>query len=136
MTSPLRIAYQGLLRLHPYDFRAEFGDEMLWIFDEESRRGKAARLLFDGLRSTVIQNVRSREQQLEPAGPIYIEIDSSLPSERFAQASLVTICCVLSISLFMSMVVPKVAAPISKLLFTRIRIFSSVTVPPPTKAQP
>lgn len=29
-----RAVYLGLLWLHPPSFRAQFGDEMLWIFDE------------------------------------------------------------------------------------------------------
>jgi hypothetical protein len=131
----LLLAYRAILRLHPHDFRAEFGDEMLWIFDEESRRGTAILLLFDGLRSIVIQNVRPRLREPETVGPYYHEIDSSLPSERFAQAWLVTICGLLSISLFVSMVAPKVAVPISGLLFTHIKIFSSVSAPP-AKIQP
>jgi hypothetical protein len=122
----LRIAYRAILHLHPRDFRIEFGDEMLWIFDEESRHGAAAHLLFDGVRSIVVQNVRPRIQQAEAAGPYYREVDSSLPAERFAQASLVVLCCSLSLSLFLSMVVPKVSVPISGLLYTHIKILSSI----------
>ena len=122
----VRIAYRAILCLHPRDFRAEFGDEMLWIFDEESRRGAALRLLLDGLRSIVIQNIRPRFQQTETAGAIYREIDSSLPPERFALAALVALCCCLSLSLFLSMVVPKVSVPINGLLYTRIKILSSI----------
>jgi len=122
-----RIAYRAILRLHPHGFRAEFGDEMLWIFDEESRHDGSPRLLLDGVRSIVIQNGRSRiQQQPETAGPIYCEIDSSLPSERFAQATLVTLCGFLSITLFMSMVVPKVSVSISGLLYTPIKLLSSI----------
>lgn len=83
-----------------------------------------------------MQNIRPRPKQVEAAGSIYIELDSSLPAERFAQASLVTMCCVLSISLFVSMVAPKVAAPISGLLFTRINIFSSIPVPVAHRVHP
>lgn len=122
----LRTAYRAILHLHPQAFRAEFGEEMLWIFEEESRTGAVPRLLLDGMRSIVVQNVRPRmKQQVETAGPIYREIDSSLPAERFAQAALVTLCCSLSLALFMSMVVPRVAVPISGLLYTHIKILSS-----------
>jgi hypothetical protein len=31
-----RALYAGLVWLHPRSFRAEFGDEMLWIFDESA----------------------------------------------------------------------------------------------------
>ncbi len=34
-----RALYAGLLWLHPPRFRAEFGDEMLWIFDETLAEG-------------------------------------------------------------------------------------------------
>jgi hypothetical protein len=133
----LRLAYRAILRLHPHAFRIEFGDEMLWIFDEESHHRNATPLLADGLRSIVVQHtMRSGEQQqAEAAGPYYCEIDSSLPAERFAQASLVVLCCSLSLSLFLSMVVPRVAAPMRGLLFTQIRIFPSVPAPP-AKIQP
>jgi hypothetical protein len=110
MSSPLRIAYRAILRLHPVGFRAEFGDEMLWIFDEESRRGAALPLLGDGLRSIVKQNLRPRLQQVEIAGPYYKEIDSSLPSERFVLAVVTFLFCFISITLFMSMIVPVVVS--------------------------
>jgi hypothetical protein len=122
----LRTAYLVILQLHPQAFRAEFGDEMLWIFEEESRNGAAPRLLLDGLRSIVTQNVRPRIRQVETAGPIYREIDSSLPAERFAQATLVALCCSLSLSLFLSMVVPRVSVAVNGLLYTRVKILSAL----------
>jgi hypothetical protein len=45
-----RSLYRGLVRLHPRAFRSEFGDEMLWIFDEASASG-ASSLITDGLIS-------------------------------------------------------------------------------------
>jgi hypothetical protein len=99
---------------------------MLWIFEEESRNGAAPRLLLDGLRSIVTQNVRPRIRQVETAGPIYREIDSSLPAERFAQATLVALCCSLSLSLFLSMVVPRVSVAVNGLLYTRVKILSAL----------
>jgi hypothetical protein len=121
MTRPLRIAYCAILRLHPVGFRAEFGDEMLWIFDEESQRGAALPLLWDGLRSIVVQGFRPRVQQHEAVGPIYIELDSSLPSERFAQIALTAIFCVLSMTFFLSMLVPGAAIPFGSSLYAHIR---------------
>ena len=50
----LHIAF--LLRLHPASFQHDFGDEMLWIFDEEP--GAAAYLLFDGALSLLRQRCR------------------------------------------------------------------------------
>jgi hypothetical protein len=124
-----RLAYRAILCLHPYAFRAEFGDEMLWIFEEEARNGSAPRLLLDGLLSIVIQNTKPRIQQVEAEGPYYREIDSTIPAERFAQAGLVVLCCSLSLSLFLSMVVPRVAFPVSHLLYHRIGIFSMPSTP-------
>jgi hypothetical protein len=37
-----RALYQGLVWLHPPAFRAEFGGEMQWIFDEVSDQASAA----------------------------------------------------------------------------------------------
>jgi hypothetical protein len=136
MRSPLRLAYRTILCLHPRAFREEFGDEMLWIFDEESRHGHAGAVLLDGLRSILVQGVRPRPQQVEAAGSIYIELESSLPAERFAQAALVAICCCLSLTLFLSMLVPSVAAPIGGLLYTRIKMLSSIPVPVAHRVHP
>jgi hypothetical protein len=126
MRPVLSSTYRIILRLHPQPFRAEFGNEMLWIFEEESRNGSSLRLLLDGLCSIVVQNVRPRIQQAEAVGPIYREIDSSLPAERFAQATLVTLCCSLSLAAFLSMVVPRISAPVNDLLYTHIQLFSSI----------
>jgi hypothetical protein len=133
MTSPLRIAYRAILHLHPVGFRAEFGDEMLWIFDEESSQGRALHVLLDGLRSIVVQSLRPQTTQIEAAGPIYTEIDSSLPSERFAQATLVTLFCSLSLTFFVSMVVPRVAIPLSHMIYTHIRLLAATPAPQPPR---
>ena len=37
----IRALYFGLIWLHPPGFREEFGDEMLWIFDENPRESLA-----------------------------------------------------------------------------------------------
>ena len=133
MRSLFRLAYRVILHLHPQDFRAEFGNEMLWIFDqqmqqEESRSATVAlRLVLDGMLSILIQNVRPRIQpQVEAAGPIYREVDSAIPAERYAQATLVILCCSLSLTLFLSMVVPRVSVSVKGLLYTPIKFLSSV----------
>jgi hypothetical protein len=139
MNQLLRILYRVAIRMHPVAFRAEFGDEMLWIFDqqlrdEESPNGAAARLLFDGVRSIVIQNAKPRIHQTETVVPYYREIDSSIPAFRFTQAGLIIVSCIFcifSLSLFLSMVVPKVTVPDRDWLFTRIKIFSFVPTPGP-----
>jgi hypothetical protein len=53
-----RLAYRFLLRLHPASFQHDFGDEMLWIFDEQP--GAATYLLFDGAVSLLRQRCRLR----------------------------------------------------------------------------
>lgn len=122
-----RLAYRAIIYLHPRDFREEFGAEMLWIFDEESRHGTALpRLVLDGICSIAIQNVKPRLQQVEAAGPIYREVDSAIPAERYAQATLVILCCTLSLTLFVSMVVPKVSVSINGLLYTPVKLLSSI----------
>jgi hypothetical protein len=135
MRSPLRFVYRAILHLHPHSFRAEFGDEMLWIFDEESRNGSSTRLLLDGLRSIVVQRImRSRQQpHSETGGPYYCEIESSLPATRLFQAGLIAVSYFFAISLFVSMVTPRLTlldmSQQRDWLFTRIAIFSS---DPPT----
>ncbi|MGA7235017.1 MAG: hypothetical protein WBY44_05030 [Bryobacteraceae bacterium] len=53
-----RALYSGLLRLHPRPFRAEFGDEMLWIFDESAAQSPwriVPRLFADAILSVLRQ---------------------------------------------------------------------------------
>lgn len=131
-----RIAYRAILRLHPCTFRAEFGDEMLWIFDEEARNGSSTRLLLDGLLSVAVQNIRPRLQatpQVAAAGlPFYVEIDSTVPAERIANTWLIALTCTLSLCLFLSMMVPGVAMPLGRLLYGEMQqLVSSSTAPQP-----
>ncbi len=73
-----RTVYGLILRLHPHDFRAEFGEEMLWIFDEQMDGGEGgvahalmcAGLLLDALRSACIQRAL-REHQRESLGGLF-----------------------------------------------------------------
>ena len=60
--SPLRSAYRLLLHLHPAPFQYRFGDEMLWIFDEESKRGHTAHLFFDAGFSLIRQRCTLRRE--------------------------------------------------------------------------
>ncbi len=60
-TGILRVAYRAIVRCHPADFRERFGEEMVWIFDEESGRGRAGRALADGVVSLVRQRTRGEE---------------------------------------------------------------------------
>jgi hypothetical protein len=61
-TGMLRLAYRAIVRLHPADFRERFGEEMIWIFEEESRRGRGGRLLLEGIVSLARQSLRGEEE--------------------------------------------------------------------------
>ncbi|MBV9504482.1 MAG: hypothetical protein JO323_05695 [Acidobacteriia bacterium] len=47
----MRTLYRFLVRLHPLDFRVEFGGEMLWIYDEAAATIGVFPLLTDALMS-------------------------------------------------------------------------------------
>ena len=151
MRAVARIAYRALLRLHPSAFRAEFGDEMLWIWDEEMRDEKIRdeelrdraqcksfslelpiRLLLDGLRSALIQHTvrtHSPQPQAEPIGPNFCQIESAIPIVRFAQAGFVAfscLFCLLSVAIVASMVVPKFLANQKGWFPTSVQVFYSV----------
>lgn len=89
MSGLLRIAYRGLLRFYPASFRSEFGEEMLWIFDEEIKRGRmrAAPLLNDAARSIAARRMKPPSERFAAKG-YYVEIESALPAQRVAQALL------------------------------------------------
>jgi CubicO group peptidase (beta-lactamase class C family) len=55
--------YRCILRLHPAAFYREFGDEMLWIFDEEFRKRSVMPLFADACASL------GRQWMLRGAGP-------------------------------------------------------------------
>lgn len=90
MRSLLRSLYRGMIHLHPAAFRSEFGEEMLWIFDEESSSGRAFSLFLDAARSILLQRVRLHTKKTAPVA-YYVEIDSALPAQRIAQATLAAI---------------------------------------------
>jgi hypothetical protein len=46
-----RATYRVLLALHPREFRRQFGDEMLWVFDQAARDGEASGFCLDVGRS-------------------------------------------------------------------------------------
>lgn len=84
MKSLLRIAYRGMIRLYPASFRSEFGDEMLWIFDEEVRTGNVTPLFVDAARCIVVRHLRPPGERFAASG-YYVEIESALPAQRVAQ---------------------------------------------------
>jgi len=78
MSQPVtRNLYRVLLRLHPAAFRREFADEMLWIFDETSVRGRTAPLFADALASLARQWVlRSPWGKLPAVEPVPVSTGS------------------------------------------------------------
>jgi CubicO group peptidase (beta-lactamase class C family) len=50
-----RLAYRCVVRMHPHIFREQFGEEMMWIFEEATETHGALRLLGDGVLSLVRQ---------------------------------------------------------------------------------
>jgi hypothetical protein len=51
----MRTFYRCLLWLHPPSFRRQFGDEMLWIFDQAANTQGALAICSDGLASLARQ---------------------------------------------------------------------------------
>lgn len=134
MRSLLRIAYRILVRMHPASFRTEFGEEMLWIFDEESRRGATLTLLLDGIRSVAVQHARPLNAETidSHAYRAYREVNSAPPVFRFAQAGLIVLSGAFFLSLLFSPLIPKLAtadygaAGRGKWLLTQIKTFASL----------
>jgi hypothetical protein len=109
MNSLLRLAYRSIIRMHPPSFRSEFGSEMLWIFDEESRNGSTVNLFLDGICSVVLQHAKPRTE--EAATPGYREVTSAPPVSRFAQAGLILLSSIFFTNLFLSSSTPKLTSP-------------------------
>jgi hypothetical protein len=84
-----KFLYRILLALHPVSFRIRFQDEMLWVFEEQSRHESSSALLLDGLRSLLIQHMSS-SHDVEPVRTGFmVEIaTSSLSSKRMLEAAL------------------------------------------------
>ena len=78
--------YRLILRIHPASFVARFGDEMLWIFEEECKRGAATRLIFDGFLSLLRQRFRVQEEPAHTsAGFVVLVSDSRMSLVRLFQ---------------------------------------------------
>jgi hypothetical protein len=88
-TQVVRSTYRLILRMHPASFRGRFGDEMQWIFDEEQRRGGAARLVFDGVLSLIRQRAKiERERQPVVAGFALLDSSWDIAPRRFVEAGI------------------------------------------------
>jgi hypothetical protein len=100
-----RIAYGFILHLQPHEFRAEFGEEMLWIFDEQMRCGEGgvarvvlcAQLLLDAAHSAFIQRVLRDQQQPETLGPPIEQMSPSVLLTQIAQGGFLVFSCLFSI---------------------------------------
>jgi len=84
-----RVSYRLILRIHPRPFRERFAEEMLWIFDEESRRAAAPRLLWDGVLSLLRQHAESDDNP-EPTATGFgmLITNPGISPVRFVQAGL------------------------------------------------
>lgn len=101
MRSPLRLVYRAILCLHPHSFRAEFGDEMLWIFDEECQRG-AGKLLVDGALSAVRQHAKDQDENEPVAAGFTVGIATSgMSLRRFVQGGV--LACLIAYGLLLLM---------------------------------
>jgi hypothetical protein len=114
MRAFVRGAYRMLLRLHPEEFRTEFGDEMLWIFDSQMQHADGpwpsstyGFLLLDAVRSLVVQRAL-REHPKTAMVKTYFHLNNSETVSYIAQGGFVLFAClfsVLSIALFVKMLV-------------------------------
>lgn len=94
MNAPLRLLYRALLHLHPNSFRDRFGEEMLWIFDEQTRQSRSLPLLVDVLRSLLVQHVAAQLHPQPQPSSFYSEISSTPPLRRIAHATILSIAAV------------------------------------------
>jgi hypothetical protein len=82
-------AYRLILRIHPPCFVERFGDEMLWIFEEERQRGATLRLLFDGILSVVRQRLNpGNEFTHNPTSSVLLISDLKIARVRLLQGAL------------------------------------------------
>ena len=108
--SVIRLSYRIVLRLHPEQFRKRFGEEMLWIYDQASHNGETCHLLFDGIRSLMLQHAQA-DQYEEPASPMFaLQIEaSSLSVLRCTQGGILAIIFLLGFALLLTEKVPKLS---------------------------
>ena len=101
-----RMAYRCIVRLHPHAFRDQFGEEMMWTFEQAVETHGAFRLLGDGLVSLTRQWVfRPRSwgvamTEAVPSTPSEMGLfawehisasPSRLPAGRWMQGSLISL---------------------------------------------
>src|SRR5215472_17424881 len=79
-----RFLFRGILRLHPPSFQAQFADEMLWIFDEDTKQRGASKLLGDALLSLGRQWIVRYALEKWLIGDFTLSPGPSLSHELFA----------------------------------------------------
>jgi hypothetical protein len=85
----VRSSYRLVLRMHPAKFRERFGDEMLWIFDEERHRGAGTRLFFDGVLSVLRQRWKVEKSPAQVvAGFGLLDTGWGIAPRRFVEAGI------------------------------------------------
>lgn len=102
----LRFAYRLILCSHPASFQEQFADEMLWIFDEECKRGAAAHLFCDGILSLLRQRCRMLEDPQSGVASGVLIIDSGIGPLRLLQGGLMSSTLVYSVMLLSGQPVP------------------------------
>ena len=113
----VQFLYRVLLRLHPSSFRDRFQDEMLWVFEEQARHGDLSSLLFDALRSLLVQHLNS-SHYVEPgqAGFTLEVATSSLSSIRMLQAAVGAMALTMGFALLLaqgSPIIPSAPWPVA-----------------------
>lgn len=101
MRSLVRSVFSVLVRLHPQDFRRDFGGDMLWIFNESMDRAKpgvgsigvCALLLSDVFRSVLLQHFVREQTPDKAGGAMFVQIDSSGLVVRTVQATFLILAC-------------------------------------------
>ena len=83
-------AYRLILRSHPTSFLDRFGDEMLWIFEEECQRGATVRVLFDGILSLLRQRFPVQNESVQSSTSYVLISDSRISAFRLLQGGLMS----------------------------------------------
>jgi D-alanyl-D-alanine carboxypeptidase len=109
-----RVAYRCMVRLHPRAFREQFGEEMMWIFEEAVDTHGMLHLLGDGILSLARQWVLGPKPievpvtaaavsaSREPAWFVWEHINASpsrLPAGRWLQGGLTALALFAGVSL-------------------------------------
>jgi hypothetical protein len=81
--------YRLILRSHPAPFLARFGDEMLWIFEEECQRGATVRLLCDGILSLLRQRFNAQDEPVRTSASFGVLISEPISEFRLLQGALI-----------------------------------------------